>query len=851
MNFEDFQPKALAALQEAKGAVKALVLPTGSGKTRVALQYAVRQLGEKSVAYLVESNHLARQVAREASKVGVEAVFIPGKYANPDPEWPERRRQLLEDYEFGEHVGVFTYQGYFLGSGVPRAQLLVIDDAHALAADELSLATVVLKRDWDERGFDKVVAMIQGANPALAERIDALTLPVHRGGEAVLVPPLAAPVAEDVGSVIRQFTGTGRYEMRMLGDRLRSIPSFAKLPLVVTRDTVAWQPFLLPFRSFGESASSAQDEKEILLVTATAGPDGFLQGRLGLDQKPTVVTVADVPEMGSRLVLSYPEVYTGPNVNSAQSNTIRLFAERFGSVLVTSLSGHVISQLADHIGDKVKIVDYAALGADPLKEFESIGTPKVLLLVNRPSGVDIPSGLCQIGIHLDLPYSSSGHERVARDVAGAGTALEASLAIRLTQLLGRLNRSPTDRSVHILLTSEPPLARGSVFSRTLEPAILLDLFIGKKIRRSYSLPNDQQLVDAAENFLKGDARIRDEHVEFGSKMRSAWTAGDIGGFEPGQGDLVTANRNLAIGNWQQAFNEFHKLGVDAANASDGEAAAFYFFQGLCAMDGSGIPGKELLPPGGRVQLIDMGLGAGPSNPAILAALHQAKIPGKPVSSVREADLAELRRQALFGLDRLLAEDDEVPEDLTDAAGWTKFWTKCLLIKEHEHLTHSFALAVGVLGGGTPAKGAGDNDLLLRWGGSPIGVGLAVEVKGRLDAKGADESAVSSDNVQQTATNAKEVETKADVAVLFTSKSKLDKSCNQQAHDLGVRIITGNEAPQLAAILANQCVALARVKAKQSSLSTIPLTVADLHRSLAAAPGGRFNLAGLAPAAASD
>lgn len=841
VKFEEFQPKALASLAKAKGPVKALILPTGSGKTRVALQYAKKRLGSSSVAYIVESNHLARQVVREGDRLGIPCKFIPGKTAIKDPNWPEQRRQLLEDYDFGEHIGVFTYRGYFLGSGVPRAQLLIIDDAHALMADDLSFAAVVLKREWDERRFERVLQIISEANPALVQRIDSLDLPVHRGGEAVLVPPLGPETREDIEAVIQQFAGSQGYETKLLGERIAATPHFSRLPLVVTRDTIAWQPFLMPFRSLGENPSASAVEKEILLVTATAGPPGFLQTRLGLDSEPSIGTVKDVPEMGTRLILHYPELYTGPNVNHSQAQTILKMAQTFGSVLVTSLSGHVQQQLADRIGDQVTIVNYAGLGPDPLAEYKAIKQPKALLLVNRPSGVDIPSGLCRVGIHLDLPYSSSGHERVARDVAGTGTALEASLAIRLTQMMGRLNRSPDDRSVHILLTSEPPMGRGSIFARTLEPAVLLDLFVGRKVRRTVGgWPHEEALLAAVNDFLGGKGKLRDENLAFAQSKRDDWTREPIAGYVPGHGDLVTANRNMALGNWQQAFKDFYKFGVDAAGKNDSEAAAFYYFQALCAMDGSGLPGTELLPPGGRSQLVDQALHASPSNPAVLAAFHQAKMPGKVVSAVREADLAQIRRQALYGYDALVAEDERVPagNKALDPKEWTRFWTEAFHEKDHEALKRNFALAMGVLGSGTPAKGAGDNDLLLRWTGTAPATGLAVEVKGRQDAKGVDESDVQVENVEQSATNAQEVKSQADVALLFTSKSKLEKGCDQVARDRAVRILTATEAPQFAAQLAAQCVALAQIRARQGSLVDLPMTVVDFHAWLKSLPGGR-------------
>lgn len=817
-------------------------MPTGSGKTRVALEYARERLKDCSVAYLVESNNLAHQVKREAEKIGVKAVPILGA---KNPRASEERDLLLQDYDVGEHIGVFSYQGYFLGRGVNQAQLLIVDDAHALAASGVSFSVVEVNREQFPSAHTKIKDLLKANHPILAPQFDRCTVPVHRGGPIVLVPPLGPELASEISAILEPFRKGGGYERYLLNQRLLASPNFTSFPCVVSEASIAWQPFLLPFESFGQGPSGKGAEAEILLLTATKGTDGFLQHRLGLSQKVEFPEMPDIKEMGSRLVLNYPGLSSATPPSQAQGAIINELVHKFGSVLVTATSGEAEPLLRKHLDDDVRVHNYAT--DESLAPFLAMGEPRVLLVVNRPSGIDIPSKDCPVAVHLGLPYSTSGHEAAANDLGGLGTALEASLAIRLTQLLGRLNRGAKDRSVHFLLTDKVNLAPGSVFVRSLEPAVLLDLLNGERgLCRRYNIiepPKRAALFDQVAKFIAGDNAVREESLEQAVRYRERLSKPLVPVYAPGKGDVMVANHQFSLGNLHPAFKQFQKFAREAAAKQDGDSAAFYAYQSLCCASGLSMAEASLFGVGGRRGFIEWALEQKPMNSYVVGALTQMLAQGSKQTQIgSELDLGRLRQQSYMYYAKFVARDEEslpAAETRADAATWTPYWQGRLGHADHDALREAISDAFQLLGSSTPHVEDHGNDLVVHWSFGDTERRIAIEVKGRLDEAGKDETEVKVADVIQASTNLQEID--ADKGILMTSKSRVHKDLPAEARNRGLAVVVYEGMIQFAAAVAAQCAALERIQRHAGDLTDVPTTVAAL--------GGILGVDGLVPPAA--
>jgi hypothetical protein len=837
MSLRPYQEAAVAALEGDQSRCKALIMPTGSGKTRVALVFAQRRMSTgQTVAYVTESDALVKQVVGEAETVDLDARWIPGVMSGTAPEDVlENRKANLEDYDAGLILGVFTYASYFMGSNVPRASTLIIDDAHALVGTNYSQSVVEVQAGEFSGLYKRVLGTIIDANPTLSHMLKDLDVPVHRGGPAVLVPP---PVNKEVRDTIRELvrtategTGYARFRLKMQIDA--SSPHFVSWPCVITADSIVWRPFIVPFESLGQSPGEPIPEKEVVLLTATDGPHDFLQTRLGLPMSVAKVPIPErIPEMGTRLIIPYEDLRSRTPPSQAQAYIIEACARKFGALLVTVISDVGEMRLRERLPGEIRVIRY--YDRSTFDEFSKLQAPKVLVLVNRPVGVDVPSEVCRVAVHLDLPYSSSGHEVVAGDVERLGSVAEASLGVRLSQLLGRLNRNPYDRSAHFLLVGPLPLQRGSTFCQSLDPSVLLDMLIGQRgIWREYRLPGDE-LLDRIAAFLKGDDSLREEHRERQERARGALIVPQHDVFRPDATTIIEANLLLARGNFEVALQKFRRVARDADQAGSQAHAAFYEYQ-MAAMGSELVtPEAESFGPGGRQGVLQTALQRNPGSPPLVAALRQAAAGlSQPETGFPEAHTKlTLQKRALGFYERWITRvEEEAPseESLENVSAWKEFWRRKLSAAEHTDLLYGWTDAFQLLGCDSPQHEESQNDARISWADIPDKRALAMEVKGRQSLSGAESTELTVDDVIQARDNATRID--ADMVLLVTSKAKREREVPRAAKDRGVLVILEETATALADLLAVQCVALQRVCSGKASTSDVPFEMAAIRKVL--------------------
>lgn len=823
-----YQEDALEAIRESEQSHKSLVMPTGSGKTRVALKYAQELMEEgPSVAYVASTNAHAEQVIREAKAVNVEAAHIKGASAHESMEnstGPSRER-LIEDFDLGLHVGVFSYKGYFLGGSVRSANTVIIDDAHEVVGQELSHSAVEIdKGEWG-RQFDDVLDLLKEENPLLSDQIDGLEYPVHREGDAVLIPP---PSTGDAAQALKNkldtlSSGTG-YKRRLLRNRLSASPEFVNWPCVVTRYSICWRPFVLPFESFGQAQDNDRSEDEVLLLTSTKDSAEFLQYRLGIAQSVHQVNSdQESEEMGSRLVLSYPDLGSYSPPSEAQVKIIEKWAHQFGSVLVSMSSNDTYAELSERLSTDIAKLRYQS--DESIDEFDSLEEPRILMLVNRPSGIDIHSQICNVGIHLDLPYSTSGHESIAGGFKMPGVVAEASLAVRLSQLLGRLNRHPDDRSAHLILAGGLPLARGSVFVKSLDPAVLLDILIGRRgIKPDYELPVQDRLVEDIQSFLDGDDEFRDRHEESQRRARSRYLQGGSDRFNPDPNQVIEGNLLESRGNFAEAARKFESLARDAARDGYPAEASFFDFQALCCSAADDVDAQEVF---GRSEdaLIERALERNPSHNELVAALRQAQLGSETDAeeSKRQLTQMDLRREAYIHYSHNIDsfEDDLPDEDLSSPDTWRDYWRNQLTAADHEDLLDSYIEIFQLLGTDTPHREIKNNDASIQWKIAPgRRFTIALEVKGWNDDLRDSPSELKNDDLEQARENAENID--ADAVLLVSSRQGYERGVPRKAEQLDVSFITHHAAIALADLLAEHCATLHRIDSGAGGMDDIEI-----------------------------
>lgn len=836
------QRDALEALERESGPFKSLVMPTGSGKTRVALYYAQNLIEQgRSVAYTTISNAHAEQVLREADLIDVNAEQIEGRNAVRSRGGDlDQRRLDIDDYNIGLHVGVFSYDSYFEGSGVPRAQNLIIDDAHAITAQDLTYSAVEInKGEWGRR-FDDLVEIIKDSNPVISDQISGLQYPVHREGNAVLVPPPRNDETKQaiVESVSSLADGTG-YQRFLLQQRLDSSPDFINWPCVVTSRSICWRPFILPFESLGRRPHGNLEEAELVLLTSTKDSEEFLQYRLGLTQSVREAEQdEESPEMGTRMVVPYPDLGTYAPPSEAQLNIIEQWVNRFDSVLVSVSSDDAKSRLEADLDNDISTLRYRS--DQSIEDFESLPEPRVLILVNRPSGIDIRSSVCQVGIHLDLPYSVSGHESIAGEVESSGNVADASLAVRLSQLLGRLNRHPDDRSFHLILAGDLPIRRGSVFVRSLDPEALLDILIGRRgVRQDYGLPNEEELIDGAEGFLDGQDGFRSQYLDEIERIRGRYLQGSSNGFSPSPNEVIEANLYLSRGNFAEAARIFERIARSAESEGYNGEASFFDFQAICCVSVSDVDASEIFSRTAE-SVISRALQRNPPSNALVAALRQSQPSEDHESEEAKRQLAQLRlrKEALYAYERHIDDYEEAldGENLSDSDNWIDFWRDRLHVGDHDDLVDAYMEVFQLLGTDTPHREVEQNDAKIEWETSPGNrFRLALEVKGWDEGDRDEPSQLRVDDIIQARDNAESID--ADAVLLASSKRGYERDVPTEASNREVSWFDEQTATSLADLISEQCATLNRVSSRATDINQVSHDALFLSSLLIENPGG--------------
>lgn len=837
-NLRTYQQQAVEAIADNDDKYKSLILPTGAGKTRVGLAYASEMTNkEHSVAYITQTDAHVGQVLSEAEIIGVDAVHIPGRSAESQGSGGTGDREInIQDYNLGFNIGVFSYSGYFYGSEVPSADVLIVDDAHAFSSENVTHSAVILQRDKWGRQYDRLLDLMKDENPILESEIESLQQPIHRGGDTVLVPPPDTDeIEEAITSRIESMTNEEGWDPYLLQQRLDSSPDFVNWPCVITANTISWRPFVLPFESFGRGPHGEIDEDELVMMTSIQDPEEFLQTRLGTPESVTKVEPPEpVDEMGTRIVIPYREQYDRNPPSGSQINTIEKWADRFGSILVSVASHNSADELIQHLYENdITPVEYDS--EESVQEFQEKDEPRALVLVNKPSGIDISSSICPVAIHLDLPHSTSGHEVVAGDIEESGAVAEASLAVRLSQLLGRLNRSDEDRSIHLLLADGLPLRRGSTFVKSLDPAVLTDLLIGRRgIVQDYELPVEEQLLDEAEEFLNGDDNLRSRQIEDPENLRKRFLGSDVDEFSPGTAQHIEANLFAARGNFTRAAKQFERFAENAEEQGYPDHASFYDFQSVVYGSADTGSTKDTLNRSTDA-IIDAALDRNPQSGALVGALRQIQSSEEtdPKQARIEMREKQQKRQSFYFFTRWYDEKDGgVPEreNYTDIEPWKEYWRDRFSTPHHSKLTSAYSEAFELLGSETPQREVQDNDLRIRWE-TEVGdeFTLAVEIKGWDPETVDSEPNLTTGNVRQAQTNARKID--ADATLLASSRSARNRDVPGSAETYDVHCLNGDASVAFADMMAEQCAILAEVERNQIDRSQVPLCARKMQQLL--------------------
>lgn len=427
----------------------AVELPTGAGKTPIALLIAGAWLEEgKKVAVLSANKTLARQMASEARELGIPFAHMEGR----GQDLPAKDRRA---YQRAQAIGIMNYWVYLNQNPViDPADLLVMDDAHLAEHCLHSLYSVEVTKFNHNELFTALVTELQAQFPDYGVLRDALSDDAPPSSTAELMSFIDQDAAADrIREQLDAYANSkgADVDLKFRWQRLR--PKLRDVNLYVSRHALWLRPYVYPLVSNPHYA----DVSQVLYMSATIGDPGDLARRLGTRpiKKIPIDPKQGETTSGRRLIVmnrtseegKIPERMAAALLEALRLHPKSLWlcnsdadARKWKEVVTkwlstSSMEGHP-TWLLTSLGDEVDQFRRAASGH--------------LFVAGRFDGMDFKDDECRIVVITTLPRAINLQEEFITSYLRDAGFMRRRLNQRIVQALGRCNRAPEDYGVYFL-----------------------------------------------------------------------------------------------------------------------------------------------------------------------------------------------------------------------------------------------------------------------------------------------------------------------------------------------------------------------------------------------------------------
>jgi len=425
----------------------AVELPTGAGKTLIALLIASAWLAEgRKVAILSANKTLARQMAAEGRDLKVPVAYMEGR--GVDIPIAERRT-----YQRGQSVGIMNYWVYFNQNPVvDPADLLVMDDAHLAEHCLHSLYSVEISRHRHPELFEMIASELLSRFPEYAVLADAVSDQAPTGAPAELLSFIDQEVVWDrLREILDSRSAAGPdMDLRFRWQRLRQTGRTANL--YMSRDSLWLRPYIYPLIGNPHYA----EVEQAIYMSATIGDPSDLARRLGVRS----ITKIPVPKElanatpGRRLIVSnrtnddedIPKRMQAALLMAIRTHPKSVWlcaSETEASHFQTTVSAWLQSNKLTHPTWLL-----TSLG-DEIDQFRSAPAGH-LFVGGRFDGMDFEGDECRIVVVTTLPRAINLQEDFIASYLRDSGFMRRRLNQRIVQALGRCNRAENDYAVYFL-----------------------------------------------------------------------------------------------------------------------------------------------------------------------------------------------------------------------------------------------------------------------------------------------------------------------------------------------------------------------------------------------------------------
>ena len=424
----------------------ALCLPTGTGKTAIALSIAyMSQLRSGSrVLYLTPNRQLADQITSEASELGISTVNLCGT-------WEKIPKVEIGKYQSGSSIGVATYFTLFNSAPqVGNPELIILDDIHAATEAVAQPWTLTVdRRDKNYAGlFDNIFSLFK--NQLNNEQISLIQDESSQDERTDLINSrewllLVDNFAEIVNH--EPFPSEKKPPWKYAWEKLEQ--NLERCFCFISPGRITVRPWISPTFQLNQFSRA----KRRVYLSATIDEYGHLE-RIVSVQSVKRLSGKDVDVPGSRLLLDLNVLL--PQAAS-DVNKVTFFANKVDKVVVLSRGDFDQSELKTALST----VKYSGTILTPLSDkiSQDIETFKnankcILILSNRYDGIDLGNGVADAVLLYKLPLAVNQLEKFTTHQWKAKDEAEARARHRIHQGIGRCTRRESDEIIIGLVGSD-------------------------------------------------------------------------------------------------------------------------------------------------------------------------------------------------------------------------------------------------------------------------------------------------------------------------------------------------------------------------------------------------------------
>jgi len=485
----------------------AIELPTGAGKTLIALLIAEAWRRESNkVAILSANKTLARQMLQESQALGMPAVLMEGK-GDDIPAGDKK------GYHRAQTVAIMNYWVYFnQRPAIDPADLIIMDDAHLAEQCLHSLYSVEIDRRKHEGLFTSLATELHERFPEYSVLTDALS----DDAPPTCAPELLSFIDQvDFADRLREIMDASQYlntdptlgfRWRRIRDRLREANIYISLHSIWIR------PYIYPLIA----DSHYEQAKQRIYTSATIGDPGDLSRRLGVGNISRIPVLAEYADktFGRRLIVM--------NHSSAEDIPPRLEAVILAALRIHPKSVWLCSSRAEAIRLRKSVSKglqsegfvghrtwlLTPLG-DEIDEFKR--SPRGHLFVaGRFDGMDFSAEECRLVVVTTLPRAINTQEEFISAYLRDSGFMKSRLNHRIVQALGRCNRSKEDFGVYVLVDRRFATRFGRESNRAgIPPNIVAEI----DMAQDWTEISEQELVQQVQDFLNQDFSRYDDKLQ--------------------------------------------------------------------------------------------------------------------------------------------------------------------------------------------------------------------------------------------------------------------------------------------------------------------------------------------------